>query len=47
MKKEKLINEIENMIGVILTSPELFTDGIDSEITELLIKIKKYIKEEK
>ena len=47
MKKEKLINEIENMIGVILTSPELFTDGIDSELAELLIKIKKYIKEEK
>lgn len=37
----KLIKEIINMIQVIKESPELFHDGIDEEIIELLERIKK------
>lgn len=47
MTKDEILKNIENYISVILTSPELFADGIDTELAELLIKIKKYIKEEK
>lgn len=36
-----MIQEIDSMIANILISPELFHDGIDEEIIELLIKIKK------
>lgn len=36
-----MIEEINCMISNILISPELFSDGIDEEIVELLIKIKK------
>lgn len=42
-----MIKEIENMIAVIISSPELFHDGIDEEIVSLLVKIEKYIKEKK
>ena len=38
-----MIKEIDNMISVIISSPELFHDGIDEEIVELLIRIKKEI----
>ena len=40
-----MIEEIDCMISNILISPELFSDGIDEEIVELLIKIKKRIGE--
>lgn len=42
-----MIKEIENMITVIINSPELFHDGIDEEIVSLLVQIKKYIKGDK
>ena len=45
MLKDKLISELENMIKVIITSPELFHDGIDEEILSLLLQVKRYIKE--
>lgn len=40
-----MIEEIEIMIKNIINSPELFSDGIDEEILELLLKVKKYLKE--
>lgn len=47
----KIIKDIDNMILVIADSPELFLDGIDCELLELLAQIKmfiiKNIKEEK
>lgn len=41
-----MLAEIDNMIKNIINSPELFHDGIDEEILELLLKIKKNLKEE-
>lgn len=38
-----MIEEIEAMIKNIMLSPELFHDGIDEEILDLLLKIKKYL----
>lgn len=38
-----MIEEIEAMIKNIMWSPELFHDGIDEEILELLLKIKKHL----
>lgn len=47
----KIIKDIDNMILVIVDSPELFHDRIDCELLELLAQIKmfiiKNIKEEK
>ena len=40
-----MIKEIDNMISLIISSPELFHDGIDEEIVSLLVQLKKYIKE--
>lgn len=47
MEKDNLLKEIQNYISIILTSPELFHDGIDEELAGLLIQIKKYIESEK
>ena len=47
MEKEKILQSIENYIYVLISNPELFSDGIDEELAELLIKIKKYIESEK
>jgi len=41
--KNKLINETIGMIEVIEESPELFHDGIDEEIIDLLKKIINYL----
>lgn len=41
-----MIDAIDLMIKNIEVSPELFSDGIDEEILELLKDIKKYIKKE-
>ena len=41
-----MIEEIEAMIKNIINSPELFHDGIDEEILELLFKIRKIIGKE-
>lgn len=38
-----MIDEIDLMIKNIMISPELFSDGIDEEILELLLKIKKHL----
>ena len=45
MNKKELIEYIQSYIDVIKISPELFHDGIDKEILDLLIEVKKYIKE--
>ena len=39
-------NEIDDMIILIKENPELFHDGIDLDIINLLVKIKKYLKKE-
>lgn len=44
--KNKILNEIDNIIALIYDSPELFHDGIDEEIIDLLKKIRKYIESE-
>lgn len=41
--REEIIQEINNMLVVVADSPELFHDGIDEELLELLADIKKYI----
>ena len=41
--KDKILKEIDNMIQVIDDNEVLFHDGIDEEITALLIKIFNYI----
>ena len=43
MDRIKVLNEINNMLEVIKTSPELFHDGIDEEIMQVLKYAKKYI----
>lgn len=43
LEKKSLIYCIDNMLKNIEISPELFSDGIDEEIIELLLQIKKYI----
>ena len=45
MKKEELLKYIQSYIDVIRISPELFSDGIDEELLDLLNEVKKYIKE--
>lgn len=45
--KAKTMLEINRMIQVIEESPELFHDGIDEEIIDLLKKIIKYLRSEK
>ena len=45
MKKEKILQYIQCYIDTIKISPELFHDGIDEEILDLLNEVKKYIKE--
>ena len=42
-----MIKKINNMILIIKESPELFHDGIDEEIIDLLNEIKKYLESEK
>lgn len=39
-----MLEEINNMISVIKDCPELFHDNIDTDIIDLLERIKKYIK---
>ena len=39
-----MLQEIKDMIQVIQDCPELFHDGIDVEIIDLLKRIEKYIK---
>ena len=46
MSKDELIKYINCYILNIKISPELFHDGIDKELLDLLIECKKYIKEE-
>lgn len=41
--KNKLLKEIDNMIQIIDDNEELFHDGIDEEISQLLIKIFDFI----
>jgi hypothetical protein len=41
--KKIIISEINNMLANINCSPELFHDGIDLEIKDLLYEIKKFI----
>lgn len=43
MKKEDLLKYIQSYIDVIKISPELFHDGIDDELLDLLKEVKKYI----
>jgi hypothetical protein len=43
---KKIINDIDNILALIYDSPELFHDGIDEDIIDLLLKIKKYIESE-
>ena len=43
MKKNELLKYINAYIETIKISPELFHDGIDEEILDLLNEIKKYI----
>ena len=40
----KMKQEINNMIANIINSPELFSNGIDEKIVELLLKILKELK---
>ena len=47
MNKERIIKDINNMKQVIQENPELFHDGIDLELLDLLNDIKKYIEEKK
>lgn len=44
--KNKLIDEIYNYKVLIMESPELFSDGMDDEIINLLNKILKYLERE-
>ncbi len=44
--KNNLINEICNYKILIMESPELFSDGMDDEIINLLNKILKYLERE-
>lgn len=46
MNKKKMISYIQEMIEVILESPELFHDGIDEEIIDLLEYLKKELRKE-
>lgn len=46
MDKQGVLKEIANMIAVIAQSPELFHDGIDEEIMELLLQTKTFIEKE-
>lgn len=43
MKKEEILSYIQCYIDNIKISPELFHDGIDKELLELLKTVKKYI----
>ena len=45
MKKRELLSYINDYIKTIEISPELFHDGIDEEIIEVLKEAKKYIEE--
>jgi len=47
IKKENILIGIDDYIKVIEESPELFHDGIDIEILDLLKTIKKYLLEER
>ncbi len=44
--KNKILNEIDNIIALIYDSPELFHDGIDNDIVTLLKRIRRYIEKE-
>ena len=46
MNKEQIIQHINNYIYVLISNPELFHDGIDEELAQLLVEIKKYIESE-
>lgn len=43
MQKKELLEYINSYIETIKISPELFHDGIDEEILDLLYTVKKYI----
>lgn len=43
MNKKDILNYISAYIETIKISPELFHDGIDEEILDLLYAVKKYI----
>ena len=47
MKKERLINEVKYMIQIVDDNEYLFHDGIDEEISYLLIEILDYLEKEK
>lgn len=41
--KNKILKDIKNMIQVIDDNEELFHDGIDEELIDLLVEIKEYL----
>lgn len=43
MTKKEILDYINSYIETIKISPELFHDGIDEEILDLLNEVKKYI----
>lgn len=45
MRKKELLDYIKSYIETIEISPELFHDGIDEEIIDVLKEAKKYIEE--
>lgn len=45
--KKKILSDINNILALIYDSPELFHDGIDEDIIDLLVEIRKYIESER
>ena len=43
MTKKEILDYISSYIEIIKISPELFHDGIDDELLDLLLEVKKYI----
>lgn len=44
--KEKILDNIDNCIALIVDNPELFHDGIDDDIITMLKQIRKNIESE-
>ena len=47
MKNDKLLEQVVDYIEIVNDNPELFHDGIDKEISSLLMKVHEYMIKQK